>query len=113
MSRLGQNQRNQCACIRSALARSSDVSGARWHFAFGRWDCEAKFAPPHVQAYAEEKAWRRRHTPQIAGVSRSTRLRPTRVLGSPELGRYSDGVLNCAASEKCDAVHRNIFPAGL
>ena len=40
-------------------------------------------------------------------------LRPTRVLGSPELGRYSDGVLNCAAPEKCDAVHRNIFPAAL
>jgi hypothetical protein len=34
------------------------------------------------------------------------------VLGSPELGRYSDGVLNCAAPEKCDAVHRNIFPRG-
>jgi hypothetical protein len=51
---------------------------------------------------------------QIAGVSRSTRaLRPTRVPGSPELGRYSDGVLNCAAPEKCDAVHRNIFPAVL
>src|ERR1700738_4744312 len=25
---------NQCACIRSALPQSSDVSGARWHFAF-------------------------------------------------------------------------------
>jgi hypothetical protein len=47
------------------------------------------------------------------GSPAQPRLRPTRVLGSPELGRYSDGVLNCAAPEKCDAVHRNIFPAVL